>query len=297
MSERAPLSSEKVAEATREPLIVDEILVPLDGSAFAERALPIAVHLADRLGADLCLVAAVQHDDEIAAREADLVAADVRGPRVRHSVVVADPAGAIDDLLAESQHAVVCMATHGRGRSASILGSVANEVIARSREPLLLVGPGSGELAPWAPKDAPARGVVVCVDEMPVAPSLLGEAARWATGLGEPLTVVTVAEPVPSPVTGRIARRRFGPDGDVESFLDSLGGPVRAAGVSVETRVVWDPISPAEGMRGYLREHPAALVVVGTRARHGLDRLVFGSDAAGIAHSSPSPVLVVPRPE
>jgi nucleotide-binding universal stress UspA family protein len=89
-------------------------------------------------------------------------------------------------------------------------------------------------------------------------------------------------------------RRRFGPSGDAEAFLRSVTGALGAAGADVTTQVVWDPISPAEGIRSYLREHPASLVVVGSRARHGFARAVFGSVATGIVHASPSPVLVVP---
>jgi nucleotide-binding universal stress UspA family protein len=115
--------------------------------------------------------------------------------------------------------------------------------------------------------------------------------------LGQRLTVVTAAEPVPPPLDDRQTRRRFGPDGDVEAFLDELVGPLREEGVAVDARVIYDPISPAEGVRSHLRDEPAALVVVSSHARTGLTRLVFGSTAAAIVHHSPSPVLVVPRPD
>jgi nucleotide-binding universal stress UspA family protein len=73
--------------------------------------------------------------------------------------------------------------------------------------------------------------------------------------------------------------------------------PLRADGDDVETRVVWDPISPAAGLSVFLRDDPAFLIVVTSRARTGLERAVLGSVAAAIVRTSPSAVLVVPRPE
>jgi nucleotide-binding universal stress UspA family protein len=43
---------------------VDTILVPLDGSRFSKRALPVAFELARRLGAQLHLLSAVPTEDE-----------------------------------------------------------------------------------------------------------------------------------------------------------------------------------------------------------------------------------------
>jgi nucleotide-binding universal stress UspA family protein len=115
--------------------------------------------------------------------------------------------------------------------------------------------------------------------------------------LHERLVVVTVAEPVPPPVTVGPARRRFGPDGDVDAFLQSLVRRVLGDDGDVEIRPIYDPISPAIGLCSYLVDRPASLVAVSSRARIGLERLVFGSTAAAMVRCSSSPVLVVPRPE
>jgi nucleotide-binding universal stress UspA family protein len=186
------------------------------------------------------------------------------------------------------------MASHGRNRSVALVGSVATEVVARGRDPVILVGPNFGDVAPWVEKQPP-RGVVACVDEKPDAATLVAVGWRWAELLGEPLVVTTVAEPVPPPVDGSAPRRLFGPDGDVEEYLDSLVSPGRGQGVEVETQAVYDPVGPAAGLHDYLRQHPAVLAVMGSRARTGLARAVFGSVAAAVVYQSPSPVLIVPR--
>ena len=275
------------------PDSIETVLVPLDGSEFSSKALPFAVLLAARLGATVHLLSAVADEDGVAAREAELAAVQVRGCPVRRTVVVdLDPAGAIHQALKQLGSAVACMATHGRGRSATVVGSVATEVVARGHDPLILVGPLVG--------DAPlGADVVACVDETPASAALVPIGLAWARRLRQPLTVLTVAEPVPPPLDDRPERRHFGPDGDVEAFLEAMVAPVRseAGDVPLRTVPVYDPISPADGVRMYLRDNPAFQLVVSSHARTGLSRIVFGSVAAAIVHHSTAPVLVVPRPD
>ena len=277
------------------PMTIQAVVLPLDGSEFAERVLPVAARLARALDADIHLFSAVTHPEDVGPREADLDVLAARYGRVRSSVVVdADPAGAIRGFVGALDDAVLCMPSHGRGRSAGVVGSVTSEVIARSPDPLIIVGPRIDDLAPGLAEGVSGSGVVVCIDEKPVSASVLPVALRWAGLLREPTVLVTVAEPVPSPITGVPTHRHFGPQGDVEAYLVSLLAAADPRDIDVTTHVIWDPISPADGLRSYLRERPASLVVVGSRGRQGLARIVFGSVASGIVRTSPSPVLVAP---
>ena len=132
------------------------------------------------------------------------------------------------------------------------------------------------------------------MDDSPAAIELVRVASTWAERLGEALGVVTVAEPVHPPVTDRPVHRRFGPDGDVDSYLQELAEPWRRPGRDVATRAVYDPISPSEGIKTLIDNHPVTLLVTGTRARRGIARLALGSVSARIVHASEAPVLVVP---
>jgi nucleotide-binding universal stress UspA family protein len=264
---------------------VAELLVPQDGSALSRVAVPAAARLATRLDAAVHLFSAVPSAADVDPRERELADLDVPGRPVRRTVVVdRDPAGAIHDALHTLDAAVGCLATHGRARSAAVVGSVAGEVVARGRDPLILV-------CPFAEHPRAGTGVGACVDDDPAAPALLGIAAGWAELLGEPCFALTVAEDTPVPVTGRPPQRRFGPDGDAEGFLADL---VARTVPGAEPVVRYDPVSVWGGVYRYLDERPATLVVAGTRARRGLRRLVLGSVAAGIVRHSPAPVLVVP---
>lgn len=289
------------------PSGVDTILVPWDGSRLANRALPVASQLARRLGADLHLLSAVPAEADAAGRVAQLAGVLAGRPSVSRSVVVSrDPAGAIHEALRRLEPAVLCMASHGRGRSAGLVGSVATEVVARGHDPVVLVGPASRHwLRPpasrWGYRDweepLDGHGVVAGVDETVAGVALLPTALHWAELLDEPCTVVTVAEQVPEPVRPGPVRRRFGPAGDVEGFLDAVARPFREGGYELNTLAVYDPISPADGLRVYLTGHPALLLAVASHARSGLTRVVFGSVAAAIVRYGVSPVLVVPHPD
>jgi nucleotide-binding universal stress UspA family protein len=276
------------------PDLLSAVLVPVDGSELSHRALPTATILAERCHAGIVVMTAVPSADEVAEGDDEL--ADVRlpvgaAPNRRMVVVDGDVPRAIHEALRQLGPAIACMATHGRGRAAAVLGSVAAETLARGRDPMVLVGPFVGD----GPRpESEASGVLACVDDTPAAALVAAEAFSWAALLGEQLVIATAAEPVPTPVRPGPVHRRFGPDGDVEEYLATVAEPFAYEGVDVLTEVMWDPVSPADAVRMRLEERPAVLAVAGTRARTGLARLLFGSVAASIVLHGRSPIMVVP---
>ncbi len=139
------------------------ILVPLDGSGFAEAALPHAHALAVNAGAELALLRvvlppraeyqtpeplrlqAVYLDTEAdALAYLDSVAADLRAAGLRVTVEVCT-GPVVETILdyAESIHAdLIVMSTHGRsGMARWFIGSVADKVVRAARLPVLLARP------------------------------------------------------------------------------------------------------------------------------------------------------------
>lgn len=141
------------------------LLVPLDGSAFAEKALPVALRLADALGAELALTRAVYPPsppltqewmvasylaEELQVREegARQYLSDVarrlaaKGRETEIDVRVGLPVEVVAEAAEEHNAALIVMTTRGHtGVSRLVLGSVAHAVLLESRKPLVLVRP------------------------------------------------------------------------------------------------------------------------------------------------------------
>ena len=142
---------------------VDRVLVPLDGSPLAEKALPKALELlSDSPRATLILLRAVQATslpgiDPIEAqvtvvREAESYLAAIaaqladRGfTRVVRSIWYSTAAKAIVEAARVRDADVIVMSTHGRsGLGRLLLGSVAESVLRDTRAPLFLVSARGG---------------------------------------------------------------------------------------------------------------------------------------------------------
>ena len=269
------------------------VLVPLDGSKFAAAALRTAQALAALFGAELHAVSVAEHDDDVDVMRGEAAAALGPGaaPEQVHVVVGDDAAAAIAATATGLNSALVCMSTHGRGRIAgAVVGSVARSLLQAAREPIVVVGPFADrpgpfvESAPPVPLSVPR--LVACVDGTPASESLLPVAGRWADALGMSLTIVTVAEPSPAPVRPDAPwHRRHGPEEDADAYAARLGEKWKDVAAQVSAEVIYDPISPADGLRTYLDRHPAGLVAVTTHARTGLRRILLGADAANIVHA------------
>lgn len=279
------------------------ILVPLDGSPFADGALPTARALALRFGATVHTVTVAASDGDrrrTLGEAARALGTDPDDPHL-HVEVDADVAGAVQRCASQLDSCLVCLATHGRGRlSGIVLGSTARDIVARGGAPAVVAGPEvvppDGDGATVAPPLA-VDHLVACVDGTPGSERGLPVAAAWAHALGMRLTIVTVAEPCPPPVRiGDPWRRRHGPDEDADGYIRRLREQWSLDTPSLETFVVHDPISAGDGVKDYLAAHPAGLVAVASRLRDPFTRLVRGSGAAGIVQTASAPVLVVPAP-
>ena len=146
------------------------IVVPVDGSEFAEQALEHAVHLGKALGLVVELVRAVPSVEEynslaslgpaslvsqapsyaeyrdVVEREAEEYLGHLaerlkqEGSRIEWSVLHGPAAAVIIDHLVARDNALLVMTTHGRsGVARLVLGSVAERVVRQSGEPVLLI--------------------------------------------------------------------------------------------------------------------------------------------------------------
>ncbi len=287
------------------------IMVPLDGSALAERALPYAAAVARASGAKVYLVrAAMAHTapgtdvtrgevDSVDAAEEylDGVAGILPREQVETAVFYGSPQEAIVEEIALRKVDLVVMATHGRsGVSRLLHGSVAAGVLAHSPVPILLVRAWQEEHTAASLAGSPR--LLVPLDGSPFAEAALPVAAVAAATLGGTIALVR-AVPVPDQV-------QTNDQGQIVSYVDQEvnalereaaqylravagrledgGGP--ASGVHVH---VGDPV---QGIIAAGRELGAAMVVMATHGRTGLARLRLGSVAEGVLRDGHLPLLL-----
>lgn len=124
---------------------VQSLVVPIDGSDLGKRALRVAAQLAERLGLDV-------HVHSFAPATArDVFEKNVRAQAreqlvdIPHTVEVAPGSHdvAIQIIEAAKSHPapLLCLPTHGHGRSAGVTGSVATKVISSWGNPVMTIGP------------------------------------------------------------------------------------------------------------------------------------------------------------
>lgn len=122
------------------------IVVPLDGSAFAEAALPLAEALAKAFDTYLVLVRAVEpRNEQIGAgylRDVAAQAAEERGARIATVVRTGAPLSVLDAVWREYGAALVVIASHGkRTGHQDFLGSVAASIVEEIEVPVLITQP------------------------------------------------------------------------------------------------------------------------------------------------------------
>jgi len=253
----------------------DTLVVPLDGSEYAARALPVARAFVRQTGGRLRLMTTRGDDDMKSARAyLDEVAAAQQGVEVS-TVVVADrsAASAIQLVATESPGRIVCMTTHGRGRlRGALLGSVAEEVVCESSKPVLLLGRHCRTEWPYN-----FRKMVVCVDGTNAAPAVEPDAVEWANTLGLDVHVATVIHPLDT----------AGPD----AVLDAMVGRMQAAGLHAY-RYVHRSTYPAAAIADFAETVDADRVAMSSHARAGSARISLGSVTMGVVGMARCPVLV-----
>ena len=303
------------------------ILVPLDGSAVAEHALPTALNLARRFGAALQVVHVklpfsglyeegawydATADREL--REDSQAYLDGVTERLWNVANIPVSAVLLEGLVVGTinRHAVdtgvdlVIMTTHGRGPLARFwLGSVADALIRQTSVPMLLVRPQ--EMDVDLTQEPPAFGRVLIpldgsqLSEQIVEPAVVLAAATQA----EVILFRVIQQLTPesySPDSGRrsgirpaLLNQLQGIDRQererTEEYLDQLAGRLRVRSLKVLTRAV-SHLRPATAILDASSSDGVGLIALATHGRGGLKRLLVGSVADKILRGATTPVLV-----
>jgi nucleotide-binding universal stress UspA family protein len=290
------------------------ILVPWDGSVVSEKAVPLALQIARRSGADLRLTCVLppigksppappglpRHEQAAL----DLVAWRARQAEYANTVSTSLLEGPVAPTLAE--HAagtgadLIVMTTHGRGGLSRFwLGSVADELIRRSTIPVLVVRPADAQPSDDAlTREPPIRRVIVPLDGSQFAEAALGPASALARLFGATVELFHAVPTLPVVLAeGAVITQ---PAVDVaildelkrqgHEMLNATAERLAAEGLKVMTTLVI-----AERVAAAIMDQTKAgdVVAIATHARPPATRWFLGSVADKLIRGADVPVLVV----
>lgn len=268
------------------------ILVPLDGSSFAELALRPALHLAQQTRGivDLLRVPVygdsgipeiseydLQWADRASTGARDQAAEylrDIKRSRAREGVVLrtavveGDRCQTIVDTAIANRDELIIMTSHARtGLARMVFGSVAAEVMRQAPCPLLVMrGPQT------------FNHILLALDGSALAEKGLQPGLNLAAGLGSKVTLLRVCE------SGDASRA------ESLTYLENLLGPLPANGPEVSIATESGPVGPS--ILRHAGENSVDLIAMTTHGRSGLRRLLYGSVTESVAAGTGCAMLI-----
>lgn len=287
------------------------IVVPLDGSELAERALPYAAEFAKALGARLLLVTVWEGADEtlelvlkgvaeelFSTAEKKFeeylfgVAKRIKDVPVDAEVLAGHPADEIVRLVEERDVEMLVLSSHGRsGLGRFWFGSVGSRLIRRAGVPRLVIGP---EVLAQTAQEIKNGRILVPLDGSELAEAALEPAKRFAKLFDAEIVVAQVLgwashafvfDVPPTTVADIDKELAKASEEYLANITERLGSdrPVRA---EVLHGLIADTLTDL-----VQREH-IGLVLMTSHGRGGLSRAALGSVADRMLHSS-APVLLI----
>lgn len=283
------------------------VVVALDGSTLAERALEPAADLAREHQGRLLLVRVLPpalplaYGQEVVfhapvnSKDQQLVdeylkerAAELEGEGL--NVATSTPFGlasnTLIDICKEEKADLLCLTTHGRsGFARWLLGSTTEEVLRGAELPILVVRSQSVRLKSL-------RKILVPLDGSQLSGRALDQARGLARASGATLVLCRVLDTahldqtLPSVLDGHESQLV-----EVRSYLDETAAALRPE-FRVET--LWQVGSPARALLEVAQSHNVDLIVMSTHGHRGFQRFICGSVAENVVRGSVCPVMLVP---
>ncbi|MEJ2204982.1 MAG: universal stress protein [Gemmatimonadota bacterium] len=291
-----------------------KVLVPLDGSHFAESALPLALDVARRAGGRIRLMIVRELDpqvgyelwtplaDEWSQTYLEGVAESLEGeaePDVTTLVATGHVPESIEAAADEWGADLVVLASHGRGGlSRAWLGSVTDAFVRHSSRPVMVVRPPEEEVERDAPEGG-IRRILIAVDGSALAEKIILPAKEVGALFGSSFHLVRVV-PFPRaptssyiPHAAEMNRERVSEaEEEAQAYLDGLTGQLVEEGLETSSAAV----VTSQAARGILAEAAAVecdLIAMATHGRGALRRTFLGSTTDKVLRATDRSVLLI----
>jgi nucleotide-binding universal stress UspA family protein len=293
--------------------MLKKILVPLDGSQLAERALGPALRLAQEDGTEILLVrvpirsqmfipaeggygllyperAEAEARDEALAYLRDVQTARAgRNYGLRVKLVEGEVAGALVDVAQEEKVDLIVMSSHGySGLTRWVLGSVAEKVLHGAPCPVLVIR-----------SPQPFSQALITLDGSPLAAQALEPTLAVARCLGATVTLLRVLPEVDLNDVKGLDEYELGLSTRLveelhetaETYLAELAQTYGRPSQPIKVEVRSGPA--ADTILKYAELHDIDLIGMATHGRAGLRRWIYGSVTEKVLHSAGCSMLIV----
>jgi len=280
----------------------EKILVPLDGSNLAERALPYAQTIAKTRGSSILLLSVLGAGEHLerpmkAYLEAQARQLESQGISSSVSVVSGSPAEEIVQFADENEADLTIISSHGySGIRRWMLGSVALKVLYGTCVPTLLIKAASPETSP-----AKFRKVLLPLDGSPFSETSLLYAEELLQGTAAELLLLRVSEPPVVPADRSPAIKPSWEEyrdqlmaevrQQASAYLEKVKSGFEQKGLKARSQTLLG--KAVESILEVARAEGVDLIIMTTHGRTGISRWVYGSVANRVMQECHHPILLI----
>jgi nucleotide-binding universal stress UspA family protein len=298
--------------------MIRKILVPLDGTALAESALPVAAFMVKTLAAEVALLHIIEERRTLTAHkqhhladvaEAQRYLSDVRSRFFGagssalahvHAIAAKDIARGIALHVEELKCDLIVLCTHGRHLfTHPLFGSIGQRILATTMVPVLIVKPRAFA----EPTAFKISRILLPLPADETHPEGIEVAESLAKTLNAQLHVLQIVERYRDISGNETAISRFLPSATshildlnadkAAAYLEQIRSKLKANVLTVTTAL--RRTQPADGIIDEARQSNSDLIVMSTHRRKGFEAFWRGSVASRVCLQCSVPLLLIPE--
>ena len=287
-----------------------KILVPLDGSEIAEKALPFVKSIAKLKNSNVILFAVsltvfVDRRDRLFTSYLEVTAKELKQEGIKATTATSygDVAREIVKYANNNKIDLIIMATHGYSRAKQwMFGSITQKVLYGTKIPVLLIKSKAPEVS------VEFNRILLTLDGSPFSESTFPYVVGLAKNTNKEVLLLHICEPpiVPSygsrPISRTWEKHRDDMWKEMEglstSYLKKTMAALKKKGIKkVKSRVIKaQSAEVAKTIMQISKEENIDLIIMAARGRSGVSSWVYGSIANKIVDEFSRPILLI-RPE
>jgi len=282
------------------------ILVPLDGSEIAEKALPFVKSVAQLKNSNVILFAVsltvfADRRDRLFTSHLEVTAKELNEEGIKATTASSygDVAREIVKYANDNKIDLIVMATHGYSRAKQwMFGSITQKVLYGTSIPVLLIKSKSADAS------VEFNRILLPLDGSPFSESALPYAVELAKNTKKEVLLLHICEP---PIVPSYGSRPISPtwkkyrddmwsetEGLSTNYLKNTMALLKKKKVKVKSRVIKAQTSEVtKTIMQVAREENIDLIIMAARGRSGVSSWVYGSTANKIVDEFSKPILLI----